>query len=209
MSQETGRLIKSATGVAVAGVVLGVLTWAVVARSGPLPGDLWLVRNAQRPGQPVPASAEFVRLTTSTEACLIAIIPAIVWFRRRNRPAVVPALAIALIWMLGVQPVSKELVDRPRPSEQQVDVRADYSSTSYPSGHSLSTTATWGAASAYAWRNRRRWPAAALGLPVLLTGMSSSVQGVHWPSDAVAGTIIGGLAAWLIVRVLSPNVQSP
>jgi undecaprenyl-diphosphatase len=195
--------------VAIAVVAVGLLTWAVVAHPGPLPGDLWLVRNAQRLGQPVPALAELVRLTTSSEACLIATIPAIVWLRRRNARALVPALAIALIWMLAVQPVSKELVDRPRPSEHQVDVRADYSSKSYPAGHSLSTTTTWGAASAYAWRNGRRWTAAALGLPVLLTGMSSSVQGVHWPSDAVAGTIIGGLGAWLIVRVLSPNVQSP
>jgi membrane-associated phospholipid phosphatase len=202
------RRPKSATVVAVALVVLALLTWAVVARSGPLPGDLWAVRNAQGLGQPVPALAELVRLTTSTEACLIASIPGIVWLRRHHPDSVLPVVVIGLIWMLGVQPVSKELVDRPRPSEQQVEVRADHSSQSYPAGHSLSTTATWGAASAYAWRTGRRWSAAAFGLPVVLTAISSSVQGVHWPSDAVAGTIIGGLAAWLIVGVASPSVQS-
>ena len=202
------RRPKSATAVAIALLVLAFLTWAVVVRSGPLPGDLWVVRNAQELGQPVPTLAELVRLTTSTEACLIASIPAIVWLRRHHPLSVLPIVVIGLTWMLGVQPVSKELVDRPRPSEQQVDVRADHSSESYPAGHSLSTTATWGAASAYAWRNGRRWSAAALGLPVLLTGISSSVQGVHWPSDALAGTIIGGLAAWLIVWMLSRSRQS-
>ena len=200
--------VKTATAVAVALVVLAFLTWAVVVRSGPLPGDLWVVRNAQELDQPVPALADLARLTTSTEACLIASIPAVVWLRRHHPVAVLPVVVIGLIWMLGVQPVSKELVDRPRPSEQHVDVRADHSSQSYPAGHSLSTTATWGAASAYAWRSGRRWSAAALGLPVLLTGISSSVQGVHWPSDAVAGTIIGGFAAWLMVLVLSPSRQS-
>ena len=194
----------------VAAVVVAVtLTWAVLADPGPLPGDLWLVRHAQALGQPVPALAGFVRRTTSTESCLIATLPALVWLGRRHRRVAAGALAIALASVLVVQPVSKQLVDRPRPSHDLVEVRAEYTSMSYPSGHSLSTTTTWGAAAGYVWRRGRRKWAALLAMPVLLTGASSSVQGVHWPSDAVAGTLIGGLAAWLIVRALGPPPAPP
>jgi undecaprenyl-diphosphatase len=121
--------------------------------------------------------------------------------RRHGRRAA-PAIVIALMSMLVLQPVTKELIDRPRPTADHVDVRAEHTSTSFPSGHSLSTTTTWGAAGLVTWRaQRRRW-AAVLTIPVALTGVSSSVQGVHWPSDAVAGTIIGGFAAWWIMRVV-------
>jgi membrane-associated phospholipid phosphatase len=181
---------------------LTLLTLAVLRDRGPLPGDLWFVEHIQRLGPPVPAIADAIRLVTSTEACIAASLPALIWMARRQRRATSIVIAIAAASMLVVQPGAKQLVDRPRPSEELVDVRADYSSKSYPSGHSLSTTTTWGAAGGYAWRAGRRRLAAGLWIPILLTGLSSSVQGVHWPSDAAAGTLIGGLAAWLIVRAL-------
>jgi len=178
------------------------LAIAVIAEPGPLPGELGLVRQTQRLGQPWPALASLVRLSTGTEACLLAALPVTVWLGRRYGRAAAPAIVVALASMLVVQPVTKEIVDRPRPSERLVDVRADYSSESFPSGHSLSTTTTWGAASAYAWRaGRRRW-ALLLAAPVLLTAASSAIEGVHWASDALAGTLLGGIAAWLIVRSL-------
>jgi membrane-associated phospholipid phosphatase len=96
----------------------------------------------------------------------------------------------------------KELVDRPRPDATQVEVRAVHSSKSFPSGHSLSTTTVWGAAAALTWRQRRRLAAIGLAVPIVATGVASAVQGVHWPSDALAGTVVGGFAAAAIVRTL-------
>ena len=54
-----------------------------------------------------------------------------------------------------------------------------------------------------AWRARRRVWATALAIPAVATGLSSSIQGVHWPSDALAGTIVGGFAAWWISRIVA------
>jgi membrane-associated phospholipid phosphatase len=187
---------------AVAAALLVALTVAVLVDGGPLPGELRLVRWWQSVGEPVPALAEFVRATTSTEACMVASLPAAWWLVRRHGRRAAPAIVIALLSMLVLQPVTKELIDRPRPTADQVDVRAAHTSMSFPSGHSLSTTTTWGAASLLAWRSRRRGSAVLLAVPVALTGVSSSVQGVHWPSDAVAGTIIGAFAAWWIMRVV-------
>ena len=44
--------------------------------------------------------------------------------------------------------------------------------------------------------------AAVLCVPVVVTGFASSVQGVHWPSDAIAGTATGVIAALAIDAVL-------
>lgn len=175
--------------------MLALLTVAVLVHPGPLPGELSLVHRLQRLGEPVPSLASFVRLTTSTEACLLASVGPAVWLVRRDRRRGAIAIAIGLLTMLAVQPLSKVVIDRPRPAVEQVDVRADHDSKSFPSGHSLSTTTTWGAGALIGWRMRRRLLATGLAVPVVATGWSSSVQGVHWPTDAIAGTIIGGWAA--------------
>lgn len=182
--------------------VLALLTVSVLVADGPLPGELRIVRWLQSLGEPVRSFAAFVRVSTDTEACLLAAVLGAVWLWRRHGGRVLPAIAIVLLTLLAVQPVTKELVDRQRPTAAQVDVRAEHTSMSYPSGHSLSTTATWGAASLYAARVRRRAWSAALAVPVVTTGVASSIQGVHWPSDALAGTIMGAIAAWWIVRTL-------
>lgn len=183
-------------------VVLVVLTSAVVVADGPLPGEVTLIRWLQRPGGPVPAVADAVRFVTATEGNLVlAAVPAVWlvrWYGRRG----VASVAICLFAMLVVQPVSKEVVDRDRPSSAEVEVRAAHSSRSYPSGHALSTTTVWGTAAVLLARSdHRRW-AVVVALPILVTGVASGVQGVHWASDTVAGTIIGAGAAWWAVRVL-------
>ena len=44
--------------------------------------------------------------------------------------------------------------------------------------------------------------AGVLCVPIALTAAASQVQGVHWPSDALAGTLIGGVAAVMAATVL-------
>jgi membrane-associated phospholipid phosphatase len=68
----------------------------------------------------------------------------------------------------------------------------------------MSTTTVWGAAAAMAWLHRKRAMAVVLGVPIALTGVSSGVQGVHWPSDALAGTLLGALAAVAMLEILYP-----
>jgi membrane-associated phospholipid phosphatase len=64
----------------------------------------------------------------------------------------------------------------------------------------LGTTAVWGFAAALALRRRRRDLAVVLALPIALTFASSSIQGVHWPSDALGGTLVGAIAARAMLR---------
>lgn len=186
----------------VAFAILGVLTGAVLRADGPLPGEVAYILWWQDLGQPALAFADIVRHTMSTEANIaIGLIPAVWVIRQHGRRGVV-AVLICLASMLVVQVGSKELIDRDRPTEAQVEVRRDHTSRSYPSGHSLSTTTVWGSFALHAWRTGRRRRAAALAAPIVCTFVSSGIHGVHWPSDAIAGTIMGAAAAWLAVGAL-------
>lgn len=187
-----------------AAAVLVVLTIAVLIADGPLPGEVALIRWLQDFGQPVPAFADVVRATTGTEGNLVVgILPAI-WLVGRFGRRGLAAVAICLASMLVVQPVAKELVDRDRPTSAEVEVRAEHASRSYPSGHSLSTTTVWGSAALLAARSGRRGAAGVLTVPIACTGVASGIHGVHWASDAIAGTIIGAAAAWLAVGCVRP-----
>ncbi len=214
MSERARRLGATAAGtdaavpVAVGTVVLVALTFAVVVHPGPLPGEIGWVRAWQRLGPPIPAVAEIVRVTTGTEAALLAGLVPATWAIVRHGWRGAAAAGIIAGSMLIVQPTTKEIVDRPRPAASQVEVRAGSSSAGYPSGHSLSSTALWGAVAGVALIHRRRAVAAAATVPIAANLVAPAVQGVHWPSDSVAGTLIGAGAALLAVGVLMPHHRS-
>jgi membrane-associated phospholipid phosphatase len=185
-------------------VVATVLAIAVLVDPGPLPGDLAIVRWWQRRPEPVPTIAEWVRLVTSTEANLVvAFVPAVFIAVRCGRLGVV-AIAITVATMLVAQPLLKLAFDRPRPGTDLVDVRAEHTSMSFPSGHSMSTIAVWGVAALVLLGLRRPVAAAAACIPIVLTSQASLVQGLHWPSDSLAGLAIGGISA-VVAAVLLRN----
>ncbi len=191
-----------------AALFLVVQTIVVMAVDGPLPGEIGLIRWLQGFGQPVPIFADVLRVTTATRVLLlIGAVPGALLIRRFGRRGV-GAVVICLIAMLVVQSQSKLIVDRDRPTEEQVEVRAEHSSLSYPSGHSMSTTTVFGLAAGLAWSTgRRRWAVVAT-IPIVCTAVASGIHGVHWASDAIAGTIMGAAAARLALWALVPDAAS-
>ena len=183
---------------------------AVVAHPEPLPGELGYVRWLQDLDEPVPTVADVVWATTGTEAALVVAAVVAGWLiARRQRRQAALVVAVAALTMLVVQPVVKEIVDRPRPSAQLVSARAEVESMSFPSGHSMSTTTVWGAVAGAAWAHRRREVGVAVASPIVFTFVAGGVQGVHWPTDAIAGTLLGATAACLIVRRVAPPIARP
>jgi membrane-associated phospholipid phosphatase len=97
-------------------------------------------------------------------------------------------------------PLVKNVVDRPRPPvADRLVVETNWS---YPSGHSLGATAVIGVLTVIVLTRvtgrLARIAVAALGvLLVVAIGVSRVYLGVHWPSDVLAGWLIGGL--WLAV----------
>lgn len=111
----------------------------------------------------------------------------------------VAAAGSAGLWFL-VAP----LVNRPRPSPDLVNVDQVIPYGSFPSGHVLNLTATFGflAFIAFTYLHGRwpRWPVTAACLvPALLIGYARVYVGAHWPSDVLGGYLLGSV--WLSVSI--------
>jgi undecaprenyl-diphosphatase len=112
-----------------------------------------------------------------------------------------PAHAFLVVLSIGggmiVENALKQRFDRPRPD--LVAHLVEVQTASFPSGHALMSAVaylTLGALVASAL-SRRRLKAYVLAVAVLLTlliGASRVYLGVHWPSDVLAGWVVG--AAW-------------
>jgi len=87
----------------------------------------------------------------------------------------------------AVSIVVKRVVRRHRPADPRIQVLvATPSDWSFPSSHAASTTA---AAVAYSRLLRRRWPL--FSIPLMMS--SRVILGVHYPSDVLAGALIGAV----------------
>ena len=189
------------------GVVwLGLLAGSIVlsvlaAQHARLPGDLDLTQRLQDSVFPGLRLSKFVRLVTTTQVVLGTggAVAVALWLLGRRRQAVL--LAVGLAAMALLQSGLKELVDRPRPTADLVELRAGFSSPSFPAGHVMSPTVLYGFLA---------YLAVVLKLPLavrlavvgwsafvlVLTGPANVYLGVHWPSDIVGGYV------WGVVLVL-------
>ena len=104
--------------------------------------------------------------------------------------AVIVAIAMAYI---VTDLLLKPLVDRPRPFEVlDLTLIVDPPTTaSFPSGH---TASSFAAAACILLKDRRAGIAAVAF--ACLVGLSRIYLGVHWPTDVIAGAIVGILCAF-------------
>lgn len=99
--------------------------------------------------------------------------------------------------------VIKRVVRRPRPHDPRIAVHVGTPSRlSFPSSHATSTTA---AAILY---GRLLGGPSALAGGVLVPGMALSrlVLGVHYPTDVLAGSVLGAACAWGARRAVARGV---
>lgn len=174
-----------------------------------LPGDLSAssaVQDWPFPGEPF---ADVLRLLSGTEvvAGIGAVLAVIAWLAGRRRPAL--ALAAGLAVMVLLQFAVKEIVDRPRPPPDLVDLRAGFTSPSFPSGHTMSPSYLYGflAAATLASslpRGLRAAAVAGVAAFLLLGGLANVYLGVHWTSD-----VIGGYLWALLVLIPAARAAFP
>lgn len=84
---------------------------------------------------------------------------------------------------------------------------------SFPSGHTLNSTVTYGLIALLVWRSDlpawvRRLTAIALAILIILIGLSRVALGSHYPSDVVGGWL-AGIAIVSVVAVLTPPSSRP
>jgi undecaprenyl-diphosphatase len=165
-------------------------------------GPPWL-EDAERDLTSLGSIAVLTLLTLA--ACAFLVLD------RKYRTAVLVLLAFGGALLLNT--LLKHGFQRPRP--ELVPHGANVHSTSFPSGHSMLSAATYLTLGALLARlqPRRRLKAFLLGTAVLLTlivGVSRIYLGVHWPTDVFAGWTAGGvwaLACWLVAGWLERRGQ--
>lgn len=141
--------------------------------------------------------AFFVFYTTlgNTGLCWILLSAAMLCFRKTRKAGVAGLLGL-LLGFLCTNVTIKPLVARVRPwlvVEGLTALVAEHDPHSFPSGH---TCAAFAAAMAW-WPNLpKRWANTALVCAAIM-GFSRLYVGVHFPTDVLAGVVIGCLCGWL------------
>jgi undecaprenyl-diphosphatase len=95
----------------------------------------------------------------------------------------------------AVNSALKDLVERPRPSPDLVDITGEASGFAYPSGHTVGTAVLFGLLffllpALVVWRPLRWLLQAGCLLMVAAAGPARVYEGVHWPSDVLAGYLL-------------------
>ena len=118
-------------------------------------------------------------------------------FFKPTRRAGLSALCAMLIGFIVVNLTIKPLVSRPRPwlaIENFVNLVPEHDPNSFPSGH---TNAAFAFALAVCMSAPKKWMKAAAVAMAAMMGLSRLYVGVHFPSDVLAGAVIGSLCGLL------------
>ena len=131
-----------------------------------------------------------------------------------TRRAGVSALCAMLIGLVVVNFTIKPLVARARPwlvIESFVNLVPEHDPNSFPSGH---TNAAFAFALAVCVSAQKKWLKVTAVCAAVVMGLSRLYVGVHFPSDVLAGAVIGSLCgllgAWVVKKAwerLSPRFQ--
>lgn len=139
------------------------------------------------------------------EVYLFLAFGALAMWTYRARDTRWARFTVVMIGALALDNLVKPLVGRPRPVfDQLVGGRG----ASFPSGHATATTALLFAAAYYLASGRAPrarapiWTTAVCGS--VLMGVSRVYLGVHWPSDVIAGMVLG--AGWTVSCARSQQV---
>jgi membrane-associated phospholipid phosphatase len=132
------------------------------------------------------------------------IMALILWFKNRRLLAFQIALALIVSTIAGLS--LKGIISRPRPdlyASMQLNIpMPELLSThhSFPSGHTLMAAAFTFVLFFY-YRDYRFWLAF---FYTCLVGLARVYQGMHWPSDVIGSFILGIMAAYISVKIISP-----
>lgn len=142
------------------------------------------------------AMVEITALGTGTVVLMIVAISALFLALTRHRYSAL-LLLVATAGGIGLNLVLKLRFDRPRP--HVITWGTNAVSSSFPSGHAMSATIVYSTVAYLAARlYKRMWPRVVTmfiaAIVILAISISRLYLGVHYPSDVLAGAIIG--LAW-------------
>jgi membrane-associated phospholipid phosphatase len=168
-------------------LIAGILLLALKISGDEARVFLWLNREAEIVGEMF-----WLGLMTLGDGLVVCVL-LLPFFRRK--PAFVVAMVLSWVLVTICVQAIKYLVNAPRPLEALPGanfhlIGAPYRSKSFPSGHAA--TASMFAAGAYLFF-RRRFEWVLVGMVAILISVSRIAMGIHWPTDVLAGSMIGWL----------------
>lgn len=194
------RLTLVGVAVVLVAVPFSYLTLQVLA-TGPLTrfdGRVANTLNDQVHGQPMVRSILLAISWLGRPPVLaVWVLMAVLFLWRRERRRIAVFLVVTSLGGGMVDTLVKAAVDRPRPVVDHPIVTAY--GKSFPSGHAMSSTVTYGALLVALWpflsARARRVASVLTVLLVLAVGSSRLLLGVHFVTDVVGGYLLG--LAWL------------
>lgn len=151
-----------------------------------------------------PELTEFMKTVTNLGAGYILIILAIITLVLILEKHKKESVLFGLTFGMGVVAnyLLKFFFQRPRPV---LDPLIEATNYSFPSGHAMNSTIFYGLLAFYIFHFTRKKLASLVmgivcGLIIILIGFSRVYLGVHYPSDVIAGFVVGGW--WLVTTLL-------
>ena len=138
---------------------------------------------------------------------LVTVLARFRYLRRKNGELFILVVLSTVAARLGVTEIIRFFYNRPRPFEVFEGVRqlVEHSSGgSFPSGHAALAFAL----ATSVFLVHRRWGILFFVL-ALAVGLGRIAAGIHWPTDILAGAIIGIASAFLIKRLFFSNQNTP
>ncbi len=131
------------------------------------------------------------------------VLSLLLLWKPSTRKAGITSLCAMILGLLVTNLCLKHLFMRPRPYEVMellVPLVTSSDPNSFPSGH---TCAAFAAGIAWAKTMPKRWMRIVAVVQAVLMGFSRLYVGVHYPSDVIAGALIGsvcGIVAYYLIQ---------
>jgi undecaprenyl-diphosphatase len=193
-----------------------VVLAAVVSTAGVLPVDLAITRQLQE-ARPIDTFLTPLMVLVSAPGYYpwtVILWGGAVFFVVLRREWVASALVGLTALAAGLAELVKLIVARPRPTGDLVEVYRAVSGYSFPSGHMVHYVAFYGILGYLAWRRLGGSPPPGTGVRlalelllvvccalIVLVGPSRVFLGAHWPSDVIAGYLLGSGCLVLLVAI--------
>lgn len=129
------------------------------------------------------------------------------FFFWRKKKVIFQSLLAGLLAHFGIVELIRLLWQRPRPFvENNVNLLLEHNSASFPSGHAAFFFAISTVIFLYYKKVHPRpkfWWGAGLFFffASFLISVSRVFVGIHWPTDILAGALVGIFSGWLVLRI--------
>ena len=199
-----GWIVAFAVGAALAFIVKALGWWEGTAA--------WEVATLQLAHETVSPRLDVIMLTLPyagtnyTLAPIVAIAAGILWWKGWTTVALHLAVVQAGSWTLN--PALKFTFPRDRP--ELFEARGQHAFPAFPSGHAIAVAAVLMTIAYLIHRTGHgTWGYWVVGIFFLLNSYSRVYLSVHWPTDVIAGAIVG--VVWLVwtVRVFGRVHRGP